>query len=346
MKYFYTMFSMLVLSMLAGCLQPTTPSSSISNPNDSSASTSVSTDSNPMRILTMSGPTAMGLVSMMDGVDSGIITDHNYAFTIATAVDEIAPKLAKSEIDIATVPANMASILYNSTDGGVQVLGINTLGVLYIVENGNQISSIEDLNGKTIYASGKGATPEYALNYILDSNNIDATIEWKSEHTECLIAVSNDDDGIAMLPQPFVSTAQMKNENIRVAIDLTAEWERLQEYNSTPSALITGVVIGRTEYIEQNPEVISAFLEHYKTSVDFINLNHAAGAALVGKYEIAPTAVAEKAIPNCNITLIQGAEMEEKLSGYLSVLLHQNPNLLALHFQVMIFTTHLHPHHQ
>jgi NitT/TauT family transport system substrate-binding protein len=227
----------------------------------------------------------------------------------------------------------VASVLYNNTDGDVEVLAINTLGVLYIVESGNSVESVADLKGKTIYASGKGATPEYALNYILSENSIDpekdVTIEWKSEHAECLAALMAEDNAIAMLPQPFVTTAQTKSDNINVVLDLTEEWDKLQEGSDSPSALLTGVVVARTQFIEENPDVVSAFLDHYKESVDFVNSNTDEAAELIGGYDIVTAEIAKKALPACNITFIEGDQMKEKLSGYLNVLFEQNASAVG-----------------
>ena len=286
-----------------------------------------------VKIMALKGPTAMGMVSFMDGVDSGEITDHPYEFTIAAAVDEVTPQIVQGTVDIAAIPANLASVLYNNTQGAVEVLAVNTLGVLYIVENGDSVASVEDLNGKTIYASGKGATPEYALNYILSQNGLDpetdVTIEWKSEHTECLSALMAQENAVAMLPQPFVTTAQTKSEAIRVALDLNEEWDKLQADSEEPSALITGVVIGRKEFIDQYPQAVSDFLDHYKESVEYVNNHTEEAAELVGNYEIVPAQVAVKALPQCNITFIEGEELKEKLSGYLSVLMDQNPKAVG-----------------
>ena len=254
--------------------------------------------------------------------------DENYNFQIAASADEVTPKLVQGELDIAAVPANLASVLYNNTKGQVQVLAVNTLGVLYIVENGETVQSAADLKGKTIYASGKGSTPEYALNYILTENGIDpaadVTIEWKSEHSECVAALANDPSGIAMLPQPFVTTAQTKNPNIRVALDLTEEWDKIQENKEEKSALLTGVVVARSEFVKENPEAVANFLDHYKESVDYVNENTDDAAKLVGQYEIVTEEVAKKALPECNIVCITGDEMKEQLSGYLQVLLDAN----------------------
>lgn len=282
-----------------------------------------------VNIMALKGPTAMGMVSFMDKSDSGGIKDNNYHFEIAASIDEVTPRLVQKQIDIAAVPANLASVLYNNMDGGINVLAINTLGVIYIVESGNTISDISDLKGKTIYASGKGATPEYALNYILTQNGInpdtDVVIEWKSEHTECLTALMSEENSIAMLPQPFVTTAQSKNENIRVALDLTEEWGKL----GVDSSLLTGVVVARKEFINENPAAVEAFLKHYEESVNFVNTNVEDAAALIEKYDIVPAAVAVKAVPNCNITFIKGEEMKQKLSGYLEVLYEQNPKAVG-----------------
>ena len=303
-------------------------SEEVSGEAEEAASQEDAADPIDINIAALKGPTAMGMIKFMDDADNGALTDNNYNFTICAAADEITPKLIQGEYDIAAVPANLASVLYNNTEGGVEVLAINTLGVLYIVENGDSVQSVADLAGKTIYASGKGATPEYALNYILSSNGIDpekdVTIEWKSEHAECLSALLADEDGIALLPQPFVTTAQTKSENLRVALDLTSEWDVLQKDSDSPSALITGVVIARKAFIEENPAAVKAFLSHYKDSVDYVLANTDDAAALIGKYEIVTEEVAKKALPSCNITYIDGAEMKEKLSGYLTVLMEQN----------------------
>lgn len=288
---------------------------------------------NDVNVTALKGPTAMGMVKLMDEAESGAVDGNAYTFDIAAAVDEVTPKIVKGETDIAAVPANLASVLYNNTQGEVQVLAVNTLGVLYIVESGDSVNSVEDLRGKTIYASGKGATPEYALNYILSENGIDpekdVTIEWKSEHAECLAALLAEDNAIAMLPQPFVTTAQTKSDKIQVRLDLTAEWDAIQTNSEAPSQLITGVVVVRKQYAQENPEAVEAFLKSYAESVEYVNANVEDAAQLVGKYEIVPAAVAQKAIPACNITCITGADMQQKLSGYLNVLFEQNPKAVG-----------------
>lgn len=284
-----------------------------------------------VRVTALKGPTAMGMVKLMDDSEEATVNGNNYDFTIAAAIDEVTPKLVQGETDIAAVPANLASVLYNNTEGQVQVLAINTLGVIYIVGSDDTIQSAEDLKGRTIYASGKGATPEYALNYILSANNIDAqsdvTIEWKSEHAECVaaLAASSNSNDVAMLPQPFATTAQVKNENIKIVLDLTEEWDKLQAGADTPSALITGVIVARTDFVKENPEAVNAFMESYKESVNYVNANISDAATLIEKFDIISAAIAEKALPYCNIAFIEGTEMKDKLSGYINVLMEQNP---------------------
>lgn len=278
-------------------------------------------------VMALSGPTAMGMVQFMRDAQEGTIESYDYQFEIAASIDEVTPRLVKGEIDIAAVPANVASVLYNNTQKDIEVLAVNTLGVLYICETGDSIQTVSDLKGRTVYASGKGATPEYALNYILEKNNLvpgkDVTIEWKSEHAECVAAIAADPKGIAMLPQPFVTTAQSKNEQIRIALDLTKEWDSLQT-GDEQSSMITGAVVARKDFIEEEPEAVENFLEHYDTSVAYINENIEEGAKLVGEYGIVPREIAEKAIPQCNIVFIDGNEMKERLSGYLQILYEQN----------------------
>ena len=277
----------------------------------------------PVRVGALKGPTAMGMVKMMqDKADA-------YDFTLAAAPDELVPLLAKGELDIAAVPANLGAVLYNNTEGAVRALTVNTLGVLYIVERGDTVHSVADLKGRTLVTAGKGATPEYALNYILRGNGLDPeadlTIEFKSEHAECLAAMLQDAGVVAMLPQPFATVAQTKADDMRVALDLTAEWDALQADAEAPSALITGVTVARADFIEQQPEAVERFLADYAQSVTFVQENVDEAAQLIGQFDIFEAGPAQKALPYCNIVFIAGEEMKAKLGGYLAALLEQDP---------------------
>lgn len=287
------------------------------------ASEAVTSDATPVRVAALKGPTAMGLVQLMDESGAGSVDGNDYSFSIVASPTEMTPMIVRGEVDIAALPANLASVLYNNTDGGVRVLAVNTLGVLYIVQHGDDVSSVQDLAGKTIYASGKGSTPEYALSYILEEAGLadSVTVEWKSEHAECVAAIVNDSDAVALLPQPFVTTAMMQDPSIRVALDLNDAWAEV----SPDSALITGVIVARTAFVEANGEAVDSFLAQYRESTDYANSDVAGAAALVGKYDIVPEAVALKALPECNIVCITGDEMEADLSSYLAVLYEANP---------------------
>ena len=273
-----------------------------------------------LRVGALKGPTAMGMVRMMsdDGVNR---------YTLAGSADELTPKLIKGELDIICVPANLAAVLYNKTEGQLVTLAVNTLGVLYIVENGGEsVQSMADLKGKTIVAAGKGSTPEFGLRYLLEQNGLDPdqdmTVDWKSEHAECVAALAAGTADIALLPQPFVTVAQGKLEKLRVALDLTEEWDALDN----GSAMITGVAVARRELVEERPELVEKFLIEYARSVEWVNENTAEAAELVAANGIIESpAVAEKALPHCNIVCLTGEEMREKLSGYLSVLAEANP---------------------
>ena len=295
-----------------------------------------------VRVAALKGPTAMGMVKLMsdsedfeedveDFMDARedfervTIQSNLYDFTLAASADEVSPKLMQGELDIACVPANLASVLYNRTGGGIVTLAVNTLGVLYIVENGNSVQSMADLAGRTIAASGKGSTPEYALRYLLSENGIDpdtgVTIDWKSEHSECVAALASGAATIAMLPQPFVTVAQTQLPDLRVALDLTEEWDALDN----GSALLTGVVVARADFVEEHPAAVEEFLTSYAESVEWVNANTAEAAELIGGYDIVDAAVAEKALPYCNIVCITGSEMKDMLSGYLQVLFDAAP---------------------
>lgn len=282
------------------------------------------------RIAGLKGPTTMGMVKLMSDAEAGE-THQDYQVTMYGAADEVVPLLVKGDIDLAAIPANLAANLYNQTEGKVQVAAINTLGVLYVVTTGDDVKSVEDLKGKTVYSTGKGTTPEYVLNYILKENGIDPekdlTVEYKSEATEVAAALQAADEGaIAVLPQPYVTAAQSQIEGLNVALNLTEEWNKV----STDSDLVTGVLVASTEFIEQNEAAFEEFLKDYQASIEWVNSNTADAAELVANYGIVAKApLAQKALPACNITYVDGAEMKTKLSGYLQVLFDQNPKAVG-----------------
>jgi len=282
------------------------------------------------RIAGLKGPTTMGMVKLMSDAKAGE-THQDYQVTMYGAADEVVPLLVKGDIDLAAIPANLAANLYNQTEGKVQVAAINTLGVLYVVTTGDNVKSVEDLKGKTIYSTGKGTTPEYVLNYILKKNGIDPekdlTVEYKSEATEVAAALQAAGEGaIAVLPQPYVTAAQSQIEGLNVVLNLTEEWNKV----STDSDLVTGVLVARTEFIEQNEAAFEEFLKDYQSSIEWVNSNTADAAELVANYGIVAKApLAQKALPACNITYVDGAEMKAKLSGYLQVLFDQNPKAVG-----------------
>lgn len=276
-----------------------------------------------IRIAGLKGPTSIGLVKVMKDNADGKAA-NKYEFTIAGSADEITPKLNKGELDMAAIPANLASVLYNNTNGAIKVLAINTLGVLYIVEKGDTVKSVADLKGKTIYATGKGSTPEYTLRYILSKNGVDpdndVTIEWQSEPTAVVPLLKANDNAIAMLPQPYVTVAQSNVEGLNITLNLTDEWGKIEG----SGALVTGVLVARTEFLEKHPDAVKKMLNEYAASSEYVNANIDDAAALVEEFDIFKAAIAKKAIPYCNIKVITGNEMRTSLSSYLAVLFEQN----------------------
>lgn len=290
-----------------------------------------------VRVAALKGPTAMGMVKLMSDyapVEEALEDKENvvtagggntYEFTLAASADEVSPKLMQGELDIACVPANLASVLYNRTDGGIVTLAVNTLGVLYIVENGNSVQSMADLAGRTIVASGKGSTPEYALRYLLTENGIDpdtgVTINWKSEHSECVASLASGAATIAMLPQPFVTSALSQVEGLRVALDMNEEWQKV-----AGSKLVTGVLVVRKDAVEADADHFTAFMDAYQASVDAANTDLEGTAALCEEYGIvAKAALAQKALPQCNIVFETGDQMKNDLTTYYQVLFDADP---------------------
>ena len=271
----------------------------------------------------LKGPTGMGAAWLMDQSEQGL-TLNSYNFTVAGAADELTGQLIQGGLDIAALPTNAISALYNKTEGKVVCLGVNTLGVLYILENGDSISSIADLDGKTILASGKGSTAESVLVHLIAESGIGADIHFASEHTEAATLAITGEYDVVMLPEPFVTNVMSKNENLRVALNLSEEWNML-----TGEVLTMGGIAVRKDFLEQNPEAVAEFVKDYGMSIEFTNANPAEAGVLIEKYGIAAAAVAESAIPRCNIVWLCGNQYHAVLNNFLSVLFEANPQSIG-----------------
>ena len=294
----------------------------VESPSEESTAAAEEATEALIRIGALKGPTSMGLVSMME--------EHpEYGFVMETAADAITASLISGDLDIALVPANLASVLYNKTSGGISVIDINTLSVLYVVSGETDISGIADLNGKTVYMTGKGTTPDYALQYLLSANGLstdDVTLEYKSEATEVASVLAEDPAAVGLLPQPFVTAACMQNEALSIVLSLGDEWAKAQEAEEGTSQLVTGVTVVRNDFLEANPELVEEFLAAHAASAEAVNADPAGAAEKIAELGIVVKApIAQKAIPMCGITCITGADMKAALEGYLKVLFEQAP---------------------
>lgn len=275
-----------------------------------------------MRVVALKGPTGMGLAKLMDDSAAGNAANA-YTFTLAGDPTEVSASVIKGEVDVACVPVNLASTLYNKTEGKYICLAINTLGVLHILEVGDSIRSIGDLAGKTLYATGQGSTPEYILNYILEKNGIadKVTVEYEAEHTALVSLFAAGKVTLGMLPEPNVSSAMMQTTGLRQALDLTAEWDKVCDTRA-----VQGCVIVKKEFAEAAPDALAAFMKEYAASVEYVNANADDAATMCETHGIVPkAAVAKRALPNCNIVFVTGAEMKTDLSAFLGVLYDANP---------------------
>ncbi|WP_039657244.1 ABC transporter substrate-binding protein [Clostridium tyrobutyricum] len=291
----------------------------------SNSTTSHQTQKSKIKVAALKGPTGIGMVKLMEDNKS------DYDISIYNSPDQIVSKIVSGEVDIAAVPSNLAAVLYNKTNGKVKLAGINTLGMLYIVENGNSIKNIKDLKGKTVYSSGKGAVPEFALNYILKANGIDpdkdVKIEYKTDHSEVASAIAAKKIDIAVLPEPFVTTTQIKDKNLHISLDLTKEWNKI---SGGKSNLIMGTLIFRKDFVDKQGKAADEFLERYSQSVQFVNKDPKKAGELIQKNGIIPNAkVAEKAIPRCNIVFISTKDGKKSLQNFYSILKSNNPKSIG-----------------
>lgn len=336
----------LAVTMLAGCGPKNTTSSSSSASGSESSSSSASTgDSSSSegftlpKLMVLSGPTGVGAAKLMADQEyareNGSTPDGGPCILesadVVTDNTEVAAALTNGDADIAAIATNAAANLSAKTDGGIQVLAVNTLGVLYILEKGNTVQTMADLAGKTLYcpSNTKGGNPEHILNHLLEKNGVspsDVDIQWLTPQ-EITAKLTSSDAGICMLPVPAATALMIQDSGVRQALSLSEEWENLGE-----GPLPMGCIVARTQYIEENPEGVEAFLNAYEESIAYMsnpdNLTDA--AQLVAQYGITPNAkVAEMAIPQCNLTFVTGKEMHTMLEDYYSILFQTAPDSIG-----------------
>ena len=274
-------------------------------------------DDTEIRIAALKGPTGMGMVKLADKQNY-----PNYTVSIEASPDALNPRIISGEVDVAAVPVNLASVLYNKLDGDISVLAVSTLGVLYVVEAGSEVNSVADLAGKTVYATGQGATPEYILNYLLDKNGVAGSVEvnYVGEHAALATMLADGSAEIGMLPEPNVTSTLAGNDNLRIALNLTEEWNKV-----CSTELVQGVVIARKSFVNEHPEAIEQFLREYEKSSAFVNENIDEAAKLIVDAGILGNVeIAKKAIPNCNISFSKGEAMHKAVEGMLAVLFEAN----------------------
>lgn len=281
----------------------------------------------PLEVAALNGPTGIGMVQMLEEMEGA--ENPKYNIVLYQSPDEIVGKVVSGELDIACVPSNLGAVLYNKTEGGIKLLGMNTLGVLYIVENGQTVQNIEDLKGKTILSSGKDSTPEFVLNYILNEAGLvpgeDVTVEFMGNHSDIASKLMAEEGTIALLPEPFVTTVLAKDENIRMAIDVNEAWNNLNQMD-----LPMGIIVANANVVKDNAKGIEAFLEDYEASVKFVDENLEDAAALVEKFGIVPNAaLAKVAIPKCNIVYRDSSDSEGSLNKFYEILEQANPKAVG-----------------
>lgn len=279
-------------------------------------------DDTEIRIAALKGPTGIGMVKLADKQNY-----PNYTVSIEASPDALNPRIISGEVDVAAVPVNLASVLYNKLDGDISVLAVSTLGVLYVVEAGSEVNSVADLAGKTVYATGQGATPEYILNYLLDKNGVAGSVEvnYVGEHAALATMLADGSAEIGMLPEPNVTSTLAGNDNLRIALNLTEEWNKV-----CSTELVQGVVIARKSFVNEHPEAIEQFLREYEKSSAFVNENIDEAAKLIVDAGILGNVeIAKKAIPNCNISFSKGEAMHKAVEGMLTVLFEANPKSIG-----------------
>lgn len=331
----------LLITLFAGCASdsgsqsPANPSPSESQPAPEPSQEALleepedipleSADPVDVRVGALKGPTGMALARLRQLAEESQ-TANRYQVSFEGAPDVIQGQLMGGQLDLAAVPTNLAAVLYNKTEGEIQIIALSDMKVLYLMAApGVEINSFEDLKGKTLFTAGQGSTQEYVLDYLLRQKGIDPaadlTVEFKSEHAETVAQLLAGNCDVALLPQPFVTTVQTQNAEVKIAVDINEVWNEV----SGGAPLAMSCIVARKGFLEENPQVYQDFVQQYADSIAYANNNVEEAAALIAGYEIIPEAVAKQALPVAAIRAVAGAEMKAPVEDYLSILFEQNP---------------------
>lgn len=290
-------------------------------PNESGSNESGSNETpvtpTAVRVYTMNGTTGFGMAKLMEDAANGTFESETYTFEVkSNFANDVLPALINGDADIAAIPTNGASVAYNKTQGKVKVLAVNTLGCLYIIGK-EDVTTLSDLDGKTVFAPAQN--PTYIFRYLCEQNGVNVTIDNQHSAPDALAtAVASGNVDYAVLPEPMITVAKAKNADLKVSLDLTAEWNKLDGKKDT---LVQGCVVVRTDFLEAHPEAIANFLKAYESSVNYVNSNVEEAADLIVKHGIFKQApVAKKAIPKCNIHFVAGEDMKTAMNTYLTIL--------------------------
>lgn len=289
-------------------------------------------DRTEMRVATIQGPAGIGMVQLMEENEKQASLNR-YDFLVESSAQNLASLVISGQVDIACVPTNLAATLYNKTDGDTRLAALYTLGMLYVIENGNTITQFEDLRGKTLHVSGQGSVPQYAIEYVLDGYGLTDEVEviYYADHDELAALAASGSVDLCMLPEPKVTAALAQNPDLRVALDVTEGWAEAAELNEDSDSVLTmGGVVIRAAFLDEHPDAVKTFLSEYKTSVEYATDSIHETSLLVEKFGIMPNAaIAEKAIPNCNIAYLDGEDMVASIRTFYEVLFASNPQSIG-----------------
>jgi len=315
MKKILSLFLVLVMvvAVSIGCAK--------TNDKDTETTTVPNEDTTEVRVLVISGPTGMGMAKLINDEKE----NDKYKFDIYSKPTDVVAEIMRGDYDIAALPTNLAANLFNKTEKKLQVAAINTLGVLYIIEDGNTITDIKSLEGKTIYTAEEGATPEYVLRHILKENNVNANIEFLSSFDEVSSRMVAGDVSIAMLPEPKLTATKAQKASLNIALNLTEEWKKVSD-----SELVQGCIVVRKEFAQKHKAALDAFLAKYEQSINFVNSNPDEASQMIAEIGIIPNAgLAKNAIPRSNIVYIDGSDLKTNLNPFLQVLFEANANSIG-----------------
>lgn len=247
----------------------------------------------------------------------------NVVQSVVTTGEDVVAKCASGEADMAVLPTNAAVKICSDRDDYL-LFTVNVYGLLYVLGTEN-ISSIADLQGETLYSIGLGNTPEYVFKTICDVYNVsyDANsgidIKYEADGSTIIPQVLQGKAKFALLGEPaatnLVNKAASQGKTVYRLFDLQQLWQQAVQSDSVgypQASMIVKKDLLTSKFANELYQALidnSAFLTENCATLN--ELMKQAGSLLDVNYTV-------EILERCNLTVVRANDAKTDIASYLA----------------------------